>query len=121
MSEIKNPLNETTRSKLYIVGIIVAAVVTPVTITLGILGLEAWIPLATALASAVGIAVGALAKAFLQPSLAETLQSLQPEPEEEVVYVQQSPAEREKELKDLFEAARKEAAEKKAAEAVNDM
>lgn len=71
MSQIANPLSETTRGKLYIVGIVVAIAITPVIALLEKTGNSGWITFAVAVAGAIGAVTNALAKKFLSPSLEE--------------------------------------------------
>lgn len=74
MEKIENPITLKARGSLYIWGIVVAALITPLVVVMQTLGLEQWIPAATAFASAVGVIVGSLARSFLQlPAVSEPL------------------------------------------------
>ena len=120
MSEIKNPLSEKTRGNLYIAGIIIAAIAVPLTVALGILGLDDWIPLVAAATTAVGVIVGTLAKIYLSPSAQDQVAK---NGNSGVNGDNESftPAEYESYMAELFSAAREQKAAKHSAENLDDI
>ena len=60
-----NPIPPTARGWLYVAGIVLAAVASIAAAVLAVLGLDEWQPVLTVAASAVGIALGTLARSNL--------------------------------------------------------